>query len=383
MKIVLATPIYPPEVGGPATYTKEVAKHLYGKYELVVVTYTDSKEVFPGTTLIAVSKRSRLPIRLLKYFFAIWKASKDADIIYVQNAMAAGLPVALVNMFRGTPFVLKFVGDEAWERATQHKLTNKRLEEFLAHPEGGFKIKMMMSVQGFVLRRAKIVTTPSAYLLEELKKTYGVKNERAVVNYNASDDTEILPFTATKIKHQIATTARLVVSKGIDGIMKALVEVRKKYPDARLVVAGDGPELENLKQLQAELKLDDSVDFLGRISRAETWQLRKKSEIYVLNSTYEGLPHTVLTSFAAEIPTVATNISGTNEAVYNEKTGLLVEQGDTNALARAIERLFEDKVLCEKLVANGTKLLKEKFSWETHVKNLNSIFQSVVSKPSN
>jgi glycosyltransferase involved in cell wall biosynthesis len=383
MKIVLATPIYPPEVGGPATYTKELAKHLAGTHELVVVTYTDSKEVFPGTTLIAVSKRSRLPVRLVKYFFAIWKASKNADIIYVQNAMAAGLPVALVSSLRGIPFVLKFVGDEAWERATQHKLTDKRLEEFLAHPEGSLKIKLMMMVQGFVLRQAKVVTTPSAYLLEELKKTYGVRNERAVVNYNAAEETEILPFSATRIPHQIATTARLVIWKGIDGIMRALVEIKKKYPDARLVVAGDGPEFENLKKLRAELKLNDSVDLLGKISRAETWQLRKKSEVYVLNSTYEGLPHTVLTSFAAEIPTVATNISGTNEAVYNEQTGLLVEPGDTNALAHAVERLFEDKNLCQTLALNGTKLLKEKFSWNAHIKNLNSIFQSVVSKPSN
>src|SRR6266481_7181776 len=134
MKIVLATPIYPPEVGGPATYTKELAKHLGDTNELIVVAYTDSKEVFPNTTLVAVSKRSRLPVRLIKYFFAVLKASKNADVVYVQNAMASGLPVALASIFSGKPFVLKFVGDEAWERATQHKLTEKRLEEFLTHP---------------------------------------------------------------------------------------------------------------------------------------------------------------------------------------------------------------------------------------------------------
>ena len=123
----------------------------------------------------------------------------------------------------------------------------------------------------------------------------------------------------------------------------------------------------------------DHVDFLGNISRAETWRLRKQSEVYVLNSTYEGLPHTVLTSFAAEIPTVATDIPGTNEALYHEQTGLLVRPGDDQDLANAIERLLNEPALGIKLAENGTKLLKEKFSWEAHLKTLNDIFKSVVA----
>ncbi len=383
MKIVIATPIYPPEIGGPATYTKELCERLHDQHEITVVAYTDVREAFTKTTLVAVSKQRPLPIRLIKYFLAVYKASKDADLIYVQNAMAAGLPVALVSMLRNKPFVLKFVGDEAWERATQNKLTEKKLEDFLSSPEGGFKIKLMMMIQGFVLRRAGVVTTPSAYLLEELKKTYGVKNERAVVNYNAAEETEVLPFDATKIPHQIATTARLVAWKGIDGMIKALKIVREKFPDAKLVVAGDGPEIENLKKLKSELGLDDAVELLGKVSRAETWQLRKRSELYVLNSTYEGLPHTVLTSFAAHIPTIATDIPGTNEALYHEKTGLLVKPNDPQGLAEAIERLFNDPQLAIKLADQGLVLLKEKFSWEAHIENLNAIFQSIVSKPNN
>ncbi len=383
MKIIIATPIYPPEIGGPATYTKELCERLHNEHQITVIAYTDVREAFSGTKLISISKQRPLFIRLIKYFLAVWKASQDADLIYVQNAMAAGLPVALVSIFRGVPFVLKFVGDEAWERATQHRLTEKRLEEFLSSPEGGFRTKLMMMIQGFVLKRAKVVTTPSAYLLEELKKTYGVKNERAVVNYNAAEETEVLPFDATKVPHQIATTARLVAWKGIDGMIRAMKIIIEKFPDAKLVVAGDGPELENLKKLRSELKLDESVELLGKVSRAETWQLRKRSEVYVLNSTYEGLPHTVLTSFAAHIPTIATNIPGTNEALYHEKTGLLINTNDPQGLADAVERLFNDPKLAMQLADQGQVLLKEKFSWKKHIENLNSIFSSVVSKPNN
>lgn len=379
MKIIIATPIYPPEIGGPATYTKELCGRLASTYDITVITYTNSADAFPNTRLIPVGKGRPLPIRLAVFFKKLLRVSKGAQIIYVQNAMAAGLPVVLVSLLTGIPFILKFVGDEAWERATQRRRTSKRLEEFMENPDGGIKIRLMMLIQGFVLRRASIVTTPSAYLSEALIRTYRVKRERTVVNYNAAENSEIIPFQTARIPHQIATTARLVAWKGIDGIIRALAILKNKFPDARLLVAGDGPELENLKKLAKDTGVSDSVVFLGNVSRAETWQLRKNSEVYVLNSTYEGLPHTALTSFAAEIPMVATNIPGTNEAVYHEKTGLLVEAGNDQELASAIERLFTDKKLAEKLVSGGTNLLKEKFSWDTHITTLLKIFKSVLA----
>ncbi|MDO8604235.1 MAG: glycosyltransferase family 4 protein [bacterium] len=381
MKILIATPIYPPEIGGPATYIKELCGHLSGSNEITVIAYTNSADAFPNTRLVPVGKGRPLPIRLAIFFLKLLREVKKTkpDVMYVQNAMAAGLPVALVHLLTKVPFVLKFVGDEAWERATGRKRTKKRLEEFMADPDGGIKIRLMMMIQGFVLRRASVVTTPSAYLSEALIRTYDVKKENAVVNYNAAERPESIPFPTTRKPHQIATTARLVAWKGIGGIIRALAIIKKSFPDARLVIAGDGPLLENLQKIAEDFEVLDSVTFLGNVSRAETWQLRKNSEVYVLNSTYEGLPHTALTSFAAEIPMVATNIPGTNEAVYHEKTGLLVEAGDDIELAKAVERLFTNKKLAEQLAKDATLLLKEKFSWEAHTKTLLNIFKSVLA----
>lgn len=383
MKILIATPIYPPEIGGPATYVKELCGHLSSTHDITIVAYTDECDAFPNTKLIAVSKQQSFFIRFPKYIWETWKASQDADVIYVQNAMASGLPVALVSMVRGTPFVLKFVGDEAWERATQRRETSKKLEDFLEHPEGSLRIKLMMLTQGFVLRRATVVTTPSIYLTEELIKTYRVKRANTVVNYNATENTNEASLAGNRIKHQIVTTARLVAWKGIEGIIRAIAILKKKIPDIKLLVAGEGPELENLKSLAKSSGVTENVVFMGNISREETRRIRKESEVYVLNSTYEGLPHTVLTSFDAMIPTVATNIPGTKEAVYHEKTGLLVEPGDDQGLADATERLLENPELGKTLAQNAKSLLKEKFSWEAHIKTLNSILESLVTKPRN
>lgn len=381
MKIILATPVYPPEFGGPATYTKGLALKLKNEHEIVIVAYASTSEPIPGTTLFIASKRRPLPLRLLKFTFDLFRASRGADVIYVQNAMAAGLPAVLVGMLRRIPVVLKFVGDEAWERASQKRLTEKRLEEFLASPEGGLGTRLRMLIQGFVLRHCDIVTTPSLYLRDAIVRTYGIKNDRAVVNYNAAVIDAEAVFSAAPVPHQIVTTARLVEWKGLDGIVRAVAILKKKYPDVRAVIAGDGPGEEKLKALTKELGVDDCVTFTGRVSRAETWHLRKSSEVYVLNSTYEGLPHTALTSFAAGIPMVATDIPGTNEAVYHEISGLLVSPGDDAALAAAISRLFDNAALRAKLVRGAEKILNDKFSWETHLKTLLGFFESVRAKP--
>ncbi|MEK7126065.1 MAG: glycosyltransferase, partial [Patescibacteria group bacterium] len=201
MKIILATPVYPPEFGGPATYTKGLAIKLRDEHEVIIVAYASTSEPIPGTTLFVASKRRPLPLRLLKFTFDLFRASRGADVIYVQNAMAAGLPAVLVGMVRRIPVVLKFVGDEAWERASQQGNTEKRLEEFLAAPEGGWSTVLRMMIQGFVLRHADIVTTPSVYLRNAIVRTYGIKNERAVVNYNAAVIDAEAVFSATPVPH--------------------------------------------------------------------------------------------------------------------------------------------------------------------------------------
>ena len=379
MKIILATPIYPPEIGGPATYTIEIATRLRTSHDITVVAYTDAVEEVDGTKLICVKKNRPLPLRLLSFFFTLFRAAKGADVIYAQNAMAAGLPAMLVGKLRRIPVVVKFVGDEAWERATQSRQTSKRLEEFLESKDGNIKIRLMKWIEGVVLRNVAIVTTPSAYLLEVLKKTYHFPAERGVVNYHAVDPVAI-DTAVSRSPHQIITTARLVAWKGVEGIIEAVSVLKNKFPDVKLLIAGDGPERKKLEERVRDLAVTNHVQFLGRISHDEALAGQQESIVGVLNSTYEGLPHIVLENFATKTPIVATNIPGTNETVYHEQTGLLVEPGDSNGLAAAIARVFEDVALREKIVAGGEKLLREKFSWQSHISTLLGIFTSLTRK---
>jgi glycosyltransferase involved in cell wall biosynthesis len=383
-KILLATPIYFPDIGGPATYVKELCSKLKDIHDLEIMTYADPKNavIFPGTKLHVVNRDKILPIRLISFFFKLLKISKSFDLIYVQNAVAAGLPVALVSIITGKHYIVKFVGDEAFERTLQSGLTDKFLEDFLEKPEGNLKTKIFQAIQKFVLKRATLVTTPSEYLGLAITKAYGLDKNKVITNYNAAESESEVDTSDLKIqKHKIVATARLTKFKGVDGIIKAvkiLLETDKnKYADINFSICGDGPEMKNLQNLTKELGLENNITFLGKVSREETFRQRKTSQVYVLNSIYEGLPHTALTCFKARIPIIATNISGTNEAVYDGVSGLLVPPNDPEALAQALIKIFEDKDLREKLIDGGTEILKDKFSWEKHILNLNNFIENI------
>lgn len=382
MKILIATPLYPPEIGGPATYTKEIAEKLKKDHEVTIVTYADNPKPIEGVSLYAISKKQFLPIRLFKYYKLIKKLSKEVDIIHSQNAVASGLTAVLAGKKTETPVVIRFVGDEAWERSTQAGVTNKKLDDWINSPENNLKSKIIMLIESFVFKKANTIMTPSKFLQDIIIKGYKINPNKVIVNYNAAKQPE--EYTGVNFKekkpHQILATARLTSWKGVDGIIKAVDIVRKRIPDIKLVVAGDGPEFENLKNLSKELGIENNVKFLGNVSKNETEALRKESTLYILNSTYEGLPHTVLTCFYIGIPVIATNIPGTNEVAIDNETAVLIEPNNPEMLAKTIEELIEDKEKQNRLVTNGYKLLKEKFSWNTHINNLLNISEKLIKQ---
>lgn len=377
MKIILATPVYPPEVSSLATYIKQLALKLRDKHEVTIVAYASTSERIDGTTLRTVSKQRQLPFRLLKYFITLYKASRGADVIYVQNAMVAGLPAVFVGKLRQIKVVLKFVGDEAWEHAIRAGQTKKNLEEFFAKPDGGLRTQIRIAIQGFVLRNANVVLAPSSYLRDVIAKKYRLKNERVFVNYDAAIIDPTAPFPAIRKPHQVVVSSDGSESTGLEKIIHAVAILKKKYSDLHTIIIGDQPKAE-IKNLAAELGLADWIQFTGYISRTEISHIQKSSEVCVLNSNYELLPNAVLTSFSAGTPVITVDVSGVNEVVKNNVSGLIVptknEADYEVALAAAVGKIFDNKVLRVNLVTEGEIILKEKFSWEAHLKTLLGFF---------
>lgn len=157
------------------------------------------------------------------------------------------------------------------------------------------------------------------------------------------------PFTVSRGVRQdgaprrIGTIARLDPLKRLDDLLRALAEL----PGVELDIVGDGPDMARLVDLADELGVADRTHFAGWSEDTRAWLGRW--EAFVLPSSIEGLPLTILDAMLASTPVIATPVGSVPEAIRHEQTGLLVAVGDPAGLATAIRRLLDDADLAQRL----------------------------------
>ena len=118
-----------------------------------------------------------------------------------------------------------------------------------------------------------------------------------------------------------------------------------------LLVAGDGPEREEMERRAGELRLGRRARFLGPLPRDDVLWLFRAADASLLSSTWENFPHTVVESLAVGTPVIATSVGGVPEVVRDGENGLLVAAGDAGALATAVTRFYGERGLRERLAA--------------------------------
>ncbi|GJG86442.1 hypothetical protein tb265_16230 [Gemmatimonadetes bacterium T265] len=170
----------------------------------------------------------------------------------------------------------------------------------------------------------------------------------------------------------VLTPARLHEQKGLDVLLDAATRV----PDATFVLAGDGPLRDVLQTRARTLGIADRVRFLG--ARDDVPALLAASDLFVLPSLFEGLPLSVLEAMAARTPVIATRIGGTDEAVVDGETGLLVPPRDPEALAAAIRRLLGDPALARRLAAAGHARVHREFSVATMTAQTEAVYDAIL-----
>ncbi len=129
MRIVLVTPLYPPEIVEPAPYVKELAKRLSGRHTVTILTYTRLPEKVAGVRIIAIDKRRPLLLRLVSFFFALVRAARSADVVYAMNGASVELPLALASFFISSPVVIR-IGDAAAHERTKKNQLAQIIERF-------------------------------------------------------------------------------------------------------------------------------------------------------------------------------------------------------------------------------------------------------------
>lgn len=348
MRIVVATPLYPPEPGGPATYAKLLEEGLPERgIEMSLITFGAVKHLPKG-------------IRHLAYFWRVLSAARGADLIYALDASSVGFPAMLAATFARKPLVVKIVGDAAWEQGRQRFGVTQTLDEFVRESKVPPALVRLRRMQARVAMRAKIVVVPSRYL-KGIVQAWGIPEEKIVVIWNAIQEEpagDAPQMIAALPKPLIVSVGRLVPWKGFSELIEAVRMVRERGISASLAIAGDGPERDRLEK-EAREKLAGGFAFAGALPHAHTLSAMREADVFVLDSAYEGLSHVLIEALDSGAAIVASDIPGNREVIEHEKNGLLVRPGDVDALAHALERLLSHEPLRAQLAAAAKKRARD------------------------
>jgi glycosyltransferase involved in cell wall biosynthesis len=195
----------------------------------------------------------------------------------------------------------------------------------------------------------------------------GYPPERTITHYNGVDLRRFELPGVRPLPGLILHVCRLVEKKGTSLLIRAFAQVRAVRPDARLMIVGDGPLRASLEQQAAEMGQSDAVAFLGQRSQQEVarrmaraWLLAAPS-VTARDGDAEGLPTAVVEAAAASLPVVASDHSGTPEAIADRRSGFIVPEGDADALARRMLDLLGSPRLRDAMAAASRALAEDRF----------------------
>jgi glycosyltransferase involved in cell wall biosynthesis len=162
---------------------------------------------------------------------------------------------------------------------------------------------------------------------------------------------------------RIAFVGRLERYKNVDVLLRAVARIANRFPEAELVVIGQGGDRDRLERVAAELGVASRVRFAGFVSDAERDAVLADSRVCVCPSTKEGWGLTVVESNAFGVPNVATDAPGLRDSVRDGETGFLVPDGDVAAFADRIAVLLGDDALAGRMSAAALEWSR-RFDWE-------------------
>ncbi|MCL0038950.1 glycosyltransferase family 4 protein [Dehalococcoidia bacterium] len=226
------------------------------------------------------------------------------------------------------------------------------------------------------IKQATKTTSVSSGVAKELTE-YGLNSDVVSVIGNGVN-TDLFTPRYERQEARILYTGRLVYRKGVIDLVKSAEYVCKQHPDTTFTVIGDGPLRPTLEKMVHQLKLEGKFSFLGSLLRKELIQYYQNETICVLPSYYEGLPTTILEAMSCGMPVVATNISGSADAVINGETGFLVPPGEPKLLADSIMRLLTDKDLRLKMGQAARERVEKQFTWDIIAERILAVYKDVL-----
>ena len=351
--------IFPPDIGGPATFVPKIAKYFQDElnYEIEILTLSDNKNSNINDDFSVKRIDRNLPIiyRWLKTIFTIYKLGKNKDLIFVNGL---GTETTIANIFLKKKIIRKIVGDPVWERAYSKAKISESFDEFQVK-NYGFSISLQKKVRSFSIKKSDIVVTPSQHL-KNFILNLGFKNKIEIINngvFIPEENTNI--FTNDQIN--ITIVSRLVSHKNIKKIIRAISDLND--PLIYLNIIGDGPELNQLQKISLESNNKDNIIFHGKLNRDDINHIFLNSDIYIQASNYEGLPHSLLEAMSYGIPVLCTPVGECKEILGNEDRGYILDLPvSKNNIKSKISEIIGEKNIANKKGERGKDFINEKYN---------------------
>lgn len=324
LRLAIVGPL-PPPAGGMANQCRQLAALL--EAEGVSVRIVRSNAPYRPAWIERV-RGVRAFFRLVPYLVALWRAAGWADVVHLfANSGWAwhffAAPAVWIARMRGTPVIVNYRGGDAGpflQRSSRRVLPT--------------------------LRAAQRLVVPSGFLREVFAR-HGVT---AHVVPNIIDLQRFRPAA-----QPAAAAPSILLARNLEPIydvataLRAFALVRAEVGDARLVVAGAGPEAARLAQLAQELHIADAVTFAGRVDNTAMPDYYARATLALNSSTVDNMPISLLEAFASGVPVVSTDVGGVPFIARDRATALLVPARDPAAMAGALLELIRDRALYARL----------------------------------
>ena len=292
------------------------------------------------------------------------------DVIHAHDWLVAYAAKTLKNAF-DIPIVATIHATEAGRNSGIHDETQRYINdtEWMLTYEATEVIVnsnfMKGHIQGlFGLPFVKISVVPNGVNLTLFN---GVERDYDFRRQYAMDNEKIILFMG-----------RLVYEKGVQHLISAMPKILNGYHDAKLVIAGKGGMLEELKSQANAMGLGNKVYFTGYLNAKQVPKMYKASDVAVFPSTYEPFGIVALEGMLSGTPTVVSDAGGLNEIITHGVDGMKSYAGNPNSIADSILALLYDQKLCDNISKKAKAKVREEYNWNKIAQDTHFIYQKAI-----
>jgi len=362
MRVLFWTELFWPRIGGAEIFSSKLVCSLRDRgHELIVVTRRDSDD------LPAQDEYEGIPVYRFPFVTALIDRNLDQVMMLRQQVseLKKTFSPALVHIHNCGPSALF------------------QLETSKAHPTRVVvtliveMVKQLGSTE--LLRRALLsadwVTCKTATMLEQARRLAPEIGCRSSIIHNGVSIPTLAPEPLPTRSPRVLCLGRLDSQKGFDLAVEAWPSIVARFPQARLTIAGDGPERSALERRITELNLTQTIKLIGWIAPDSVPSLMNSATIVSMPSRWERFPSVGLQAAMMARPIVATRVGGLPESVVDRQTGFIVDPEDSEALGKAITSLLKHTELAVRMGKAGRQRVQKLFSWEQCVGRYDAIYR--------